>query len=206
MSERATRRVHDIFLPVARSISIPTSSRIHQRQSNDAGRQTVRSVIEEALEANPPALKYHRRFKSAENRALDDASGQRQCGCNRLLRTSLEAMPLDRACDFCGLPKEKSPAAAIAPTDGSVGALQGRRLAGGPTPRLQLVTSQATSAEAFSEISDYSSDGAQTESSLHSQPLPQSLSSLHAVAEHVALTAPPRRALRMRKAIFSARA
>ena len=108
---------------------------------------------------------------------------------------------------FCGgLPKEKSPAAAIAPTDGSVGALQGRRLAGGPTPRLQLVTSQATSAEAFSEISDYSSDGAQTESSLHSQPLPQSLSSLHAVAEHVALTAPPRRALRMRKAIFSARA
>lgn len=107
MSERATRRVHDIFLPVARSISIPTSSRIHQRQSNDTGRQTVRSVIEEALEANPPALKYHRRFKSAENRALDDASGQRQCGCNRLLRTSLEAMPLDRACDFLRRPSER---------------------------------------------------------------------------------------------------
>ncbi len=144
--------------------------------------------------ANPPVVKYHRRFKSAENRALEDASGQRQC------RWTERAI-------FCGgLPQEKSPAAAIAPTDGSVGALQGRRLAGGPTPRLQLVTSQATSAEAFSEISDYSSDGAQTESSLHSQPLPQSLSSLHAVAEHVALTAPPRRALRMRKAIFSARA
>lgn len=102
--------------------------------------------------------------------------------------------------------KRKVPAAMTAPTDGSVGALQGRTLAGGPTPRLQLVTSQATSAEAFSEISDYSSDGAQTELSLHSQPLPQSLSSLHAVAEHVALTAPPRRALRMRKAILSVRA
>lgn len=105
-------------------------------------------------------------------------------------------------CAMCGMPMVYSPSE----RDDSVGALQGRTLGGGThQPRLQFVVSLAAigGGSGFIKIPDYSSEEAQTESSLHSQPLPQSLSSLHAFAEHVALTTPPDQVLRMMKAGFA---
>ena len=82
--------------------------------------------------------------------------------------------------------------------------LQGGHWGEAPTTALQFVVSLAAlGGSGFIKIPGYSSEEAQTELSLHSQPLPQSLSSLHAFAEHVALTAPPDRVLRMMKAGFA---